>query len=64
MALPHLQPFHTARKNVYETAIVSKRTREKDLRDRWSTNADYFNKQHNSTVKKNMWESPEYMETR
>ena len=57
MALPHLPTAYTTRKNVYEAAIVNRRTHENDFREKWSQNASYFHTNNVAAAKKNAWES-------
>ena len=57
MALPHMPSYYTTRKNIYEAAIVRRRTKEHDFREKWSNVADYFHKENVSAAKKKNWES-------
>lgn len=57
MALPHLPSAYTARRNIYEEAMVTRRNRESDFRERWGHNADYFHRNNVAASKKQAWES-------
>ena len=64
MALPHLPTSHTTRKNLYEAAIVNRRIRETDLRQKWSSHADYFHRADVAMTKHRAWESEASFEAR
>ena len=57
MALPSLPTTYTTRKNIYEAAIVQRRTHERDFRDHWSNAANYFKEGDLVAEKKKQWES-------
>ena len=57
MALPSLPTSYTTRKNIYEAAIVHRRTHENDFRQNWSNAADYFMREDLAAGQKNRWES-------
>ncbi len=59
MALPHLPAYFTTRKNVYEAAMVNRRTRETDFREKWQDVSSYFHKNNVAANKKKAWESDE-----
>ena len=59
MALPHLPTAYTTRKNIYEAAIVNRRTHENDFREKWSHHAQYFQTNNIAATKKHAWESVE-----
>lgn len=64
MALPHMQSSYTTRKNIYEAAMVTRRTRENDFRQQWDKNADYFNRENVTANVKKTWESNTYFKNR
>lgn len=64
MALPHLPATYTTRKNIYEAAIVNRRTHECDFREQWTKNATYFHDNNIAATKKHAWESNQSYHTR
>ena len=57
MALPHMPTTYTTRKNIYEAAIVRRRTHENDFRNQWDNTASYFNRSGIGATKQTAWES-------
>ncbi|OWF44309.1 Trichoplein keratin filament-binding protein [Mizuhopecten yessoensis] len=57
MALPTMPRYWTSRKNIYEQAILKQRNHQSDFHERWSRDADYWNKSSIATNKQNAWES-------
>lgn len=57
MALPHMPAYWTTRKNIYEAAIVQRRTKEEDFRHKWTDTANYFHTNDVAANKKKAWES-------
>ena len=64
MALPHLPSTYTTRKNIYEAAMVNRRTKENDFREKWDHHADYFNRENVAANVKKTWESNTYFQHR
>lgn len=57
MALPTMPRYWTSRKNIYEQAIIKQRNHQNDFHERWSKDAEYWNKSNVATHKQNAWES-------
>ncbi|KAF6025751.1 TCHP [Bugula neritina] len=57
MALPNMPSIYTTRKNIYEAAIVRRRTQENDLRDSWQDTARYFSNAEIHSSKDANWTS-------
>ena len=57
MALPSLPTTYTTRKNIYEAAIVHRRTHENDFRGHWSHASNYFKSGDLVAEQKKRWES-------
>ncbi|XP_060076042.1 trichoplein keratin filament-binding protein-like [Ylistrum balloti] len=57
MALPTMPRYWTSRKNVYEQAIIKQRNHQSDFHERWSKDAEYWNRSNVATNKQNSWES-------
>lgn len=64
MALPHMPSAYTTRKNIYEAAIVRRRTQEDDLRESWQDTARYFNTAELRSSKDANWTSKATFESR
>ena len=61
MALPHL---NSARRHIYEQAIIHKRNEDNDRREQWSSRAKYFQDSNVTTGKKAAWESNKSYQSR
>ena len=57
MALPTLPTTYTTRRNIYEAAMVNRRTKNSDFYSKWDNTATYFNKENVEANKKSVWES-------
>ena len=57
MALPNLPTSYTTRKNIYEAAIVRRRTKEDDFHEKWDSAAKYFQREDVNVTKQNFWTS-------
>lgn len=64
MALPHMPSLYTTRKNIYEQAIVRRRTHENDMRDSWQGTARYFNTAEIHSSKDATWTSKATFDSR
>lgn len=64
MALPHMPSIYTTRKNIYEAAIVRRRTQEDDVRDSWQDTARYFHNAEIASSKDATWTSKATFESR
>lgn len=64
MALPTLPTSYTTRKNIYEAALVNRRTKETDFREKWQKNANYFDRENLTARVKNGWESNSFFQHR
>lgn len=64
MALPHMPSIYTTRKNIYEAAIVRRRTQEDDVRDSWQDTARYFHNAEIASSKDATWTSKATFDSR
>lgn len=64
MALPNMPSIYTTRKNIYEAAIVRRRTQENDLRDSWQDTARYFSNAEIHSSKDANWTSKATFQSR
>jgi len=64
MALPHMPSIYTTRKNIYEAAIVRRRTQEDDFHDKWADSARYYNSTDIKSSKDADWSSKKTFESR
>lgn len=62
MALPHM--YSARAKNIFESAIVSRRNKENDFRDRWRETSNYFATNNTAADKKAAWESQKSFQSR
>ncbi|ELT99014.1 hypothetical protein CAPTEDRAFT_208507 [Capitella teleta] len=62
MALPHLPTSYTTRKNIYEAALVTRRMKEVDFREKWDKNAQYFHRENVTAEVKKSWESNSFFQ--
>ena len=66
MALPTLQPYYLTKRNAAapENIIVRRRTQQRDFKEAWSRNAQYFNQSDVSATKANEWTSTKAFQER
>ena len=57
MALPTLPSTYNTRRNVFEAAMIHRRTKDNDFFNKWNKTANYFQKENVEANKKAAWES-------